>query len=264
MKKENNLFNTFFNYLSTRGNENYLSDVISAACNSCNQFKKLFLDFFFPNEDLMNKCPSEIEREFSIKKGKYRFDFYFTTAKGDEYIIENKIYDTNDHYNDYKDIPFENIGFIANYDIQNIKYIHKYTWKEFYDYLRKNMEYAKGEELVLLESILSYIRGACGIMEKRDFYLNKLDDLGYIVKVLKELLKEANFEINNKAKGSNEYRIGFWSYKVKSYWFGIYLSNDNKDGFSIWGGIYNYTIKNKASIKRNRQKITTGPNLSKE
>ena len=245
MKKENHVFFDYFSYLAYRGNENFLSDIIAAACNSCVTFKQLFLDFFFPQEDLMDKCPSEIEREVCSEDETLRFDWYFTTNDEKEYIIENKLYDRNDHFNEYTKVYEENqIGFIANYDVSQIKYSHKHTWKSFYEYIKSNLDLFKGEELLLIESILNYIKGACDFMEERKFDLKKLKDLGYFVKLLKEILKDKGFELNNKAKGSTDERIGFWTYKQKrSYWFGLYLRDEGNTGYSIWGAIYNYQIK---------------------
>ena len=244
MEKDNHLFSDYFTYLSSRGNENYLSDIIAAACNSCAKFKKLFLDFVFPEEDLMSKCSSEIEREVWSEDGSLRFDFYFTTNTNEEYIIENKIYDPHDHYDSYTSIYKEDhIGFIANYDVSSILYTHKHTWKNFYTYLKNNLELFTEEEFMLVEGIINYIKGACGIMEERKFDLNKLIDLGYFMQLFKEILKEKGFEINNQAKGSSEERIGFWCYKESGYWFGLYLYTDAEEGFSLWGGIYDYKIK---------------------
>lgn len=42
--------------------------------------------------------------------------------------------------------------------------------------------------------------------------------------------------------------MGFWGYdnkKRRSCWFGLYFSANIEDGFSIWGGIYDYEIKEK-------------------
>lgn len=246
MVHNNSHLNVFFSYLSALGNENYLSDIIAAACNTCSAFKETFLDFIFSGEDIMTKCPSEIEREFSIKNGKCRFDLYFTTNDGTEYIIENKIYDKNDHYKEYTSISSEHIGFIANYDVSNIKYKYKHSWKEFYLYLKKKIPYFLENDKPIIDGIFNYIQGACGIMEDRNFNLANLNDLGYVIQKLKEILKERGYAINNKAKGSSENRIGFWGYKkTRSYWFGIYFDINKTEGFALWAGIYDYELKQK-------------------
>ncbi len=243
-----NIFNDFFSYLSCLGNENALSDIIAATCNTSYEFKKLFLDFFFPSENLISKCSSEIEREVTSKDGKQRYDFFFSTNDNEEFIIENKIYDPHDHFAEYTNVfPEDHIGFIANYPLDRINYSHKYTWEEFYKILQANIQKFQETELLLINGVINYIREACGIMEQKDFNLNSLNDLGYFIQVLKKVLIENGFEINNKAKGSSEIRIGFWTYKEgRSYWFGIYLTKDKKDNFSIWGGLYKEKINQKS------------------
>lgn len=238
-----NVFNIFFSYLSYLGNENALSDVIAATCNTSFTFKKLFLDFFFPGKNLVEKCPSAIEREVWSEDKSLRFDLYFTTTDNEEFIIENKIYDRNDHFDEYTKVYKEDhIGYIANYNVDEKKYTHKHTWEEFLVYLKKHA--IEKEEKLLIDGVVQYIQEVCGIMEEKNFKLKELNDLGYFLKCLKNLLIKMGFEINNKAKGSSEERVGFWCYKNKSFWFGVYLNDDGKYGFSIWGGIYDYEIKN--------------------
>ena len=243
--EEKNIFNDFFSYLSYLGNENDLSDIIAATCNTSFEFKKLFLDFFFPEKNLIAKCPAEIEREVWSDDRTLRFDWYFTTNDNEEYIIENKIYDPNDHFEEYTKVYKEDhIGFIADYNIDAVKYTHKYTWKEFYKNLENNLQFFQEEERQLIKGVLNYIKEVCGIMEKKDFKLNTLNDLGYFIQLFKNQLIDNGFEINNKAKGSSEHRIGFWTYKEnRAYWFGLYFDDEGKEGFSIWGGIYDYKMK---------------------
>jgi len=104
------------------------------------------------------------------------------------------------------------------------------------------------DEKKLIKGILSYIQGVCGIMEERNFSLNDLNDLGYFIQQLKFLLEEKNFSIINKAKGSSDERLGYWTEKNnRTYWFGIFLSENS--GFDIYGTIYNSEIKDKSKKK---------------
>ncbi len=96
-----NIINEFFLSLSGRSNENALSDIIASTCNVCYNFKKLLLDFFYPGENLIDICSSEIEREVWSDDSEVRFDLYFSTNNNIQYIIENKIFNNNDHYNEY-------------------------------------------------------------------------------------------------------------------------------------------------------------------
>lgn len=240
----NSTFVEYFSYLSFYGSENKLSDVIASTCNISAKFKKLFLDFFFSGS--ISDYSSEIEREVSVKN--VRFDWYFSSGNN-EYIIENKIFDINDHFNEYPELIDEKrIGFIANYDVTNIKYTNKHTWEDFYSYLTNKKSNFAEEEQKLIECILVYIKGVCGFMEEKKFSLSNLNDLGYVVQVFKEIMKKKGYEINYKSKCSAEDKMGFWGYdnkKRRSCWFGLYFSANIEDGFSIWGGIYDYEIKEK-------------------
>ena len=251
MENENHPINKFFKSLSYRGNENTLSDIIVAACNSSSFFKEIFLDFIFPNDCIINKCPSEIEREVSKDNGRNRFDMYFISNKGEEYVIENKIYDTKDHFSKYtKSFPNVKFGFIANYDVSNIKYENKHTWKEFFNHLKTNFSSFSEDEKILAEGILNYIQGVCGIMEERNFKLDDINDLGFFIKTLKVILEGKDFAINNQAKGSADDRLGYWVYKNdRSYWFGLYLNDVKTDAFSLWGAIYKYKTKTPPKTK---------------
>lgn len=244
MNKTDNSIINFFSCMSYRGNENSLSDVIAAACNSSSIFKTIFLEFCFPYDSIMRKCPSEIQREVSKNSGKNRYDLYFLTNNGTEYIIENKIYDKNDHYKEYTKLFSDHIAFIANYDVSIIQYSNKHTWKTFYNHLKKKLSLFPETERMLAEGILAYIHGVCEIMEERNFNIIELSDLGYFIRILKMLLEEMGFSINNQAKGADYNRIGFWVYKNGiSYWFGIYLDVNKSDAFGIWGAIYNYKLE---------------------
>ncbi len=248
MKNSNQSVMNFFSCLSYMGNENTLSDLITAACNSSYLFKRMFLEFIFPNAFIMSKCPSDIEREVSINNEKVRFDLYFCIKDDTEYIIENKIYDSNDHFTEYtKLFPNEQIGFIANYDVSHIKYKNKHTWKEFYNYLNNNISLFSGDEKKVVKGLLEYIQGACGIMQERNFYLKDLRDLGFFIKKLGKILEEQGFSLNNRARGSSNDRVGYWVEKYnRAYWFGLYLNENKAEGYCIWGAIYNYELKTKS------------------
>lgn len=249
MNETDNSIINFFSKLSSRKTENTLSDIIASACNSSFLFKKIFLDFIFPNESVIDKCPSKIEREVLDDNGKNRFDLYFEITKDKKYIIENKIYDSNDHFAEYtKLFPKSHIGFIANYDVSNIKYKNKHTWKDFYKYLNSKISLFSKDEKKMVKGILSYIQGACGIIKERTFSLNDLNDLGYFIKLLKVLLEEKHFSFINKAKGSSEERLGYWTEKNnRTYWFGIFLAEN--PGFDIYGAIYDRKINDKSKKK---------------
>lgn len=237
MKKES--INDFFINLAVYGSENSLSDVIAAAYNSNSEFRKLFIKFFFKDDKVLKRIPSGIQRE--VSSGNCRYDLVIPTEESD-YIVENKVYDQNDHYDKYKKRGAK-IAFIANYDVKAIKYKNKHTWNEFCGYIKKILEAASKEES-LISCILNYIKGVCRIMEERQFKVMELKDLGYAVKVVQNILDRMGFKINNRAKGSSEKQIGFWVEKDnRGYWFGFYFTEED---YGFWGEIYNGKIKTKS------------------
>lgn len=239
MKKE--IINDFFINLAVYGSENSLSDVIAAAYNSNSEFRKLFIKFFFKDDKVLKRIPSGIQRE--VSSGNCRYDLVIPTEESD-YIIENKRYNEDDHYDKYKkQCEEERIAFIANYDISDIKYKNKHTWKEFCDYINENSKSAvkKGS---LISCILDYIKGVCNIMKEKQFNVMELKYLGYVIKVVEEILNDNGFKINRKAKGSSEEQIGFWVEKnERVYWFGFYFTEDD---YGFWGEIYNSKLKTKS------------------
>ncbi|MBR3812993.1 MAG: hypothetical protein IKK38_03890 [Spirochaetaceae bacterium] len=245
----------FFFNLAAYATENNLSDVIAAACNSSQKFKELFLDFFFRDEKLINKITGDIEREVWSDDGTSRFDFYIRTIDNVTYVVENKIYDLNDHYNEYtKYFDEKNIGFIANYDVKDIPYSNKHSWEEFYNYLYDHKSDVIESERFFLDYILIYIKKVCGIMEKRDFNISKLEDLGYFMALIKGIMEKNGYKINNQVKASKDGYIGFWGIKdQKQLWFCLnyyaekYFENDKK--FYLWCGRYDYTPSKKSVSK---------------
>lgn len=134
--------NQFFSTLARRAyNENRLSDITYALCESNLSFKQFFLDFFFPN--VLNAENTVIEREHPDELG--RPDFWI--RHGDTlYIVEVKIWDGNHHFEQYSKILNEKspekdtgkrLGYIANYEISNPPCpCRVHTWKDFAEKLR--------------------------------------------------------------------------------------------------------------------------------
>ena len=102
MKNENKeltCLTSFFQAFAERAyKENDLSDVTYAVCRSDEDFMKFFLEFFFKGKIQPDevKC---FEREHSDDMG--RPDFWIETKKGDAYIIEVKIGDWKQHFDQY-------------------------------------------------------------------------------------------------------------------------------------------------------------------
>src|SRR5690554_3612780 len=113
-------------------NENALSDITWVMCETSETFRKLFLKFFFPNDEFNNIL--EFRREYSLADS--RPDFFIKNGS-DIFLIEVKIYDTKHHFDQYTDafnIPKSHLGYITNYNLWQNGYSVK-TWKVFYEYL---------------------------------------------------------------------------------------------------------------------------------
>lgn len=109
---EKKQINLFFEILADRfHNENSFSDVTYILCNINEEFRKYFLSYCF--DEKLNT--DDLQREFFYDFS--RPDFYFHDLSGKEKIIEVKIFDKNQHFEQYqKDFPNADYSFIANYD----------------------------------------------------------------------------------------------------------------------------------------------------
>ncbi len=131
-----NDINIFFENLSWRiKNENGLSDITWAFCESSEEFRNIFLTFFFGEDDYKWNKGVNFQREYS--RAGSRPDFYFEN-NDIEYIIEVKINDRNQHFEQYnKPDTFASVrkGYITNYEIANHTEYSLKTWENFITYL---------------------------------------------------------------------------------------------------------------------------------
>ena len=168
------LIEMFFEKLSYRlYKENHLSDITWAMIESCLDFRRLFIQFFF-GEQVDVTSPISIKREHS--SGNCRADFYLK-AGSVEYIIECKVNDGNHHFEDYRlEWPAAKLGYIANYDIKDVLGYEIRTWKGFYTYILSFLE--TGEMDVtsreLICGYLQYLKGICGIFKIEKMKLDGL------------------------------------------------------------------------------------------
>ena len=97
MNKNKNELSNFFSALAERKhNENDLSDITYALCYSDDEFCRFFLHFCFDEEIKTFDLTREYQRDSS------RPDFYFHDLENQERIIEVKLYDRNQHFNQYE------------------------------------------------------------------------------------------------------------------------------------------------------------------
>lgn len=153
-------------------NENDLSDITWSMCQSSMLFKKMFLGFFnFKEINNGNVAAIDIQREVSNEDS--RPDFVFE-VDGKEYLIENKIWDRDLHYEKYiktyKITERGRLKYITAYTISKEDYYADfYTWKHFYEYLKEKVP---SEEYSLWAGYLDYIKQVCNI-----FYTDRPMDL---------------------------------------------------------------------------------------
>ena len=158
--------NSFFLHLGIRlYKENNLSDITWALLQASDEFKQLFIKYFFPEiEDNHIKCINAIEREKTDnnKKGS-RVDFGIRTDFA-QYIIEVKINDKNHHFVQYEEaynIQPCHFGYITNYIIDKDGEYRIRRWESLYDYLH---EHTHGEN-ELIEGYCGYIKQVCGFVK---------------------------------------------------------------------------------------------------
>lgn len=250
LEKAKSLFSSFFDNLAERKRcENDLSDVIAAACNTSKEFANFFLKFMF-GQDLDTSNFERMKRENSTEKG--RIDL-ITDFDGKTFSIENKIYDENDHYNEYsKEKRFGNVGFIANYDISGIKYNYKHTWEEFCKELEKKAQSLEEKQKDFFFGILTYIKGVCLIMEERQFNPDKTQDLSYVMELLEKAINEAGLCQNSRKKDNcNGYYSGYYygdpNNDKKEYWVGLWHDGTEKN-HNFWIQRFDWNKKDNDEI----------------
>lgn len=143
-------------YLNARENENRLSDIVRAMCQSDKEFFKTFFEFCFPNEENIELYG--IDREV-VHGTNGRNDFNIHTSKG-MYIVESKIGDKTINAEKYLDIVEQDstrITYIVpekwdgKKDELNKRSINVVIWEEFIkkDYIRELTFFTRKAELIL-------------------------------------------------------------------------------------------------------------------
>jgi len=217
---------TLFQNLAVRlRNENDLSDVTWAMCQTSSEFMKVFLTFIFGADKIMFDSPiTDFMREYSI--GNIRPDFYFK-YKGKKYIIEVKIYDEGHHFVDYqKHFNVNRIGYIANYNMKSPTGFDVKTWEGFYNHLIKHNW--DEEYKIIIDAYCEYLKSVCNIIKIDHMKFENLKSLNDF-----NLAIERIFPNNGDAYTSKLYRkhVGEaysgayfefkWAEKIAWGWFGI-------------------------------------------
>ena len=239
----------FSNIAQRLYSENILSDITWAFMMSCEQFKKDFIKFCFRKE-ISGSC--DLKREY--QDGHSRPDFHFYDSNQNEYLLEVKIYDRNQHFSQYnRDFPNATKAFISNYElreneksgIQDWKAL--VTWKKLYETIEKNVKSYIGEEKQLINSYLAYLEHTIGYRRIKKMDFSNIKSLVDFYDSITEIGNENGFSTYDRlASAISKNRYGRYFYKednehVAYFWFGLWIADENNPSErGIWISFDNF------------------------
>lgn len=274
------MISTFIQNLSYRfRSENDLSDITWTLCETSDKFKFTFIKFFFP--DITITDTDILSREKNSDDS--RPDFILETKDG-LYLIENKIYDKNHHFEQYINtfhISASHLGYITNYPLLKAGF-KTHTWKEFYLYAKSNIPQ---DEIELWSSYLEYLKSVCnifiaskpmnlsGMFSLYTFYRSLDDVFEFDSENFSSTLYDSRKDTNNGGNFLSSPRDGimgkyfeikFKRLRLKAWgWMGVYFEREEPlicIGFcnrENWGyPVYKLLVK---SNYNNEGKYTTSP-----
>ena len=218
MTNEKTNLKSFFESLAERmHNENDLSDMTYALCNANDEFRRCFLSFCFEEE----VDSTELFREY--QEGLSRPDFFLTDLKGQERLIEVKINDWNQHFEQYQK-KFKNAkyAFIANYKYDEVVRWKIKTWEEFIKHIEKKQPKLIEDEIV--KCYLDYLKSITNIRTFQTIDLSQCNSLTLFLNNIKKIfVQEYNFGIYcQQKKMYNDKWYGQYFVKGKLYfWIGL-------------------------------------------
>lgn len=238
----------FFESLAIRMcKENDLSDIIWAMCKASSSFQKLFLNFFF-GKVIDDKTIESIDREVSDDNdGSFRVDFLIRVRGEETYIIENKIYDQNHHFEDYVKaygVEKENFGYITNYSFKKEGYSVKH-WSDFYSKLCSHIEEENSEEeKKLMIGFKNYLQSVCNIIKiEKKMELKSVYSMFELFAIIAQCINQEN----------ENYCICEYNRGSRNIWNGCYSQNFELEykkicrlqGKQIWGYVcFRYDLEN--------------------
>jgi len=223
----------FFDKLSYRfRSENDLSDITWALGESCPKFQQLFLKFFFNEISDFPKI-TVFKREHT--EDYCRPDFYIR-ADDVDYVIECKINDRNQHFEDYKlQFPKARFGYITNYALSypDKDFVIK-EWKDFKSYLTQALMHVADEKTkALISGYVGYLTNVCGIFNLKKMKLTDLSSLYHFNQLIRKIatsLENRETGLYNQGKPFDIFRSGqYFSLKIDETesiypWLGIYYT----------------------------------------
>ena len=221
--------------------ENALSDITWATCSACPSLQRAFLAFFFPDVGFDGNIL--FERDYAL--GDSRPDFYIRSGT-DVYLVENKIYDRNHHFDQYTSafgIPAEHLGYITNYPMTQPGF-NVHTWEEFFDYLKENLPDDAVQRQVWC-AYLEYLQQVCSIYKKpKRMDLKGMYSLYVFCRELRGIVSRQNGAYNSEwydsrkdtHNGGNIY--GTMQDGVAGCYFHVRYKNDEIEECWPWIGVY--------------------------
>jgi len=150
-------------------NENDLSNMTCALCNSSMWFRERFIHFFFPQINVDDI--ESIKREVGDEKDMHSRVDLFIKMKNDSkpWLIEVKIYDQSHHFGQYEaayGVEKERLGYITNYVCKeglDQGYDVK-TWDAWIKTLEQSLtDDLPTETLGLCQGYIEYVNKVCGL-----------------------------------------------------------------------------------------------------
>ena len=199
MANDSYLLNIFSDLGSHLQSENNLSDVTWALATNIENFMKTFIELF--GFSFQEKVPYSFQREVSSGENG-RPDFIF--EQGDkQYIIENKIYDTDYHFEQYALLRraknYVGIGIIINHKLDGVsqKNAQKSNfkvayWESFVERLKK--EKFSADEKIYIDVYIRYVKEVCSIVELKEIRFDKLSSLYHFNNLITKIIHEFSLQ----------------------------------------------------------------------
>ena len=211
--------------------ENDLSNIVVALCNSNRQFRNRFIRFFFPEIEV-DKITSILREVPDAKNLGSRVDIYISiTDEPNPYIVEVKIGDRSHHFGQYEvayEIGKDRFGYITNYECiegKELGYDVK-TWEEFHEHL---LESEISDDMI--KGFTTYLKNVCGIIKyRKPMNIKGLEAIPCFVNTVKKIIRK-----NRNWVKTSFYRQ--YSYESSIHeGFTIHFSEDDYDqGFALFG-----------------------------
>lgn len=225
---------TFFSFLSERFyKENDLSDITYAFMQANETFQDLFLEYCFGEKGIK---PRNLWREYSSDDS--RPDFYFTDQTNNEYLIEVKINDRNQHFKQYeREFSTAKKAFIANYEYNekdSKNWDRKKTWGGFVKFLESYLESHKTgvKQKDLLKGYLKYLKSIINIKEFKKMDITKTKDLPTFYDNIVLVAQKNGWEKcgGNKKPNSKDFYGEYFKKDGLEFWFGLFYGDSDDAG----------------------------------